>query len=73
VPPRQSSASAQFHAGHNFYFLYPFEPVEQRSAAASYLIGVEGLLCPLVQVALAAFTAVLWRRGGAQTAVSSRA
>lgn len=67
---RQQSASvwpsALFHASHNFYFLYLFEPVEQKSPLASYLIGEEGLLCALVQAMLAGFVAWRWRRGQAR-------
>lgn len=54
--------SALFHASHNFYFLYLFEPVTQTNPAASYLIGEQGLLCAIVQVALAGLAVVLWRR-----------
>lgn len=54
--------SALFHASHNFYFLYLFEPVVVKNASASYLIGEQGLLCAIVQVGLAALTLLLWRR-----------
>ncbi|NVO05161.1 MAG: CPBP family intramembrane metalloprotease [Rhodoferax sp.] len=54
--------SALFHASHNLYFLHLFEPVTLNNSVASYLVGEQGLLCALVQVALALFVLWRWRR-----------
>jgi membrane protease YdiL (CAAX protease family) len=54
--------SALFHASHNLYFLHVFEPVAVKNSFASYLMGEQGLLCAMVQVALAMFALRLWRR-----------
>ena len=53
---------ARFHASHTLYFLHLFEPLEVKHDFASYLIGEQGLLCALVQIALAIHTLWLWRQ-----------
>jgi len=55
-------ASAMFHASHNMYFLYFFEPVTIRNPVATYLVGEQGLLLLIVESALAVVTLWVWRR-----------
>ncbi len=55
-------ASAMFHASHNIYFLYFFEPVTIRNDLATYLVGEQGLLLLFVELLLAGFTLWAWRR-----------
>ena len=51
-----------FHASHNIYFLYFFEPVTLRNDLATYLVGEQGLLLLFVELLLAGFTLWAWRR-----------
>jgi membrane protease YdiL (CAAX protease family) len=57
--------AAFFHAAHNLLFLHVFDPMEQTSRTAAWLVGEQGALLCLVMATLAATGLSLQRRKAA--------